>query len=370
MPASSAYTNKELVAHRDGLTIYGQLYLPGSWDGTPLPCVICAHGFGANYLHNVPYAWELAKQGYAAYCFDFCGGGYASRSDGNPINMSLTTELKDFLAVVDMICEQDFVDKNNLFCMGEGLGGLVASMAAHTLQDVVTGLILLYPAFQLHDDTRRTFPTKKNIPASYRLLGMRVSRTFGEDAWDTNPFTQMRDFAGDVLLIHGDEDATCLAEYSERAAHVFSHAHLKIIHGGRHVFRESALEKAVETVAEFVTHEVQKTQARAEERTAKTLEAARALKATQDAVLAAQRALMEQDPAWTQAPGQLSLDEKIKEAEKNRAPRTTSQTAAQAAPQAPSPSAHASEQRTRARYVMPEPEKFVRRRARHLRRDS
>lgn len=256
MPASTKYRSRELRAQRDGLSIYGQLYLPGDYAGGALPCVVCAHGFGANYLHNVPYAWYLAERGYAVCCFDFCGGGYASKSDGNPLDMSLASELADYEAILDELVTQPEVDADNVYLMGEGQGGFVATMAAHARPEVARGLILLYPAFQLHDEARRTFPTKKNIPVSYRLFGMRVGRGYGLAMWDTNPYTQMRDYEGNVLIIHGDEDATSLIEYSERAADVFPSARLETIHGARHVFRDRYLARASQLMYEFVRAEV------------------------------------------------------------------------------------------------------------------
>ena len=256
MPASTKYRTCDLSAQRDGLSIYGQLYLPGDYAGGALPCVVCAHGFGANYLHNVPYAWYLAERGYAVCCFDFCGGGYASKSNGNPLDMSLATELADYEAIVQVLRARPEVDASNLYLMGEGQGGFVATMVAHEHPSWAKGLILLYPAFQLHDEARRAFPTKKNIPVSYRLFGMRVGRGYGYAVWDTNPYTQMRDYPGNVLIIHGDEDATSLIEYSERAADVFPSARLETIHGAKHIFRERYLTRAAQLLYEFVQAEV------------------------------------------------------------------------------------------------------------------
>ena len=355
MPASTAYSNRELRAKRGDLSIYGQLYLPGSWDGSPLPTVVCAHGFGANYLHNVPYAWTLAEAGFAVYCFDFCGGGYASRSDGNPINMSLETELADFECVVDMVRDQDFCDSSCVVCMGEDLGGLVATMVADALPDEVSALVLLYPTLQLHDETRRTFPTKKNIPHSYRLSGMRVGRGFGEAAWDANPYTHMRDFGGDVLIVHGDEDATSLIEYSERAAEVFRSARLETIHGGRHVFRDQALERAQGLVLRFVREQASKAAARLREEARQRALAEAATQATQDAIRAAQQALAEEFPADPVAPGQLTLGEAT-------APEPAEAAGEKDVAPAPAP--------RRSRYVQPDPSKLGRRRARHFRGDA
>lgn len=283
MPASTAYSNHELLAHKGELTIFGQLFLPGGYDGGQLPTIACAHGFGSNYLHAVPYAWELAAAGYAVYCFDFCGGGYASRSDGNPITMSLATEKDDCLAVMRMLSQRPEVDPNRLYLMGEGQGGFAATMAAHEAPELVRAMVLLYPAFYLHDEARRSFPTLKNIPVSYRQLGMRVGRCYGEVAWNTNPYTQMRDYPGHVLIVHGDEDATCPVEYSQRAAEVFPHARLEVIHGGKHVFRERALDRSISLVHEFLDQQVaeaDKTEAQSAVTTQATAQAVASAQAT------------------------------------------------------------------------------------------
>jgi alpha-beta hydrolase superfamily lysophospholipase len=406
MPASTAYSNRELRAQRGDLSIYGQLYLPGSWDGSPLPTVVCAHGFGANYLHNVPYAWTLAEAGFAVYCFDFCGGGYASRSDGNPINMSLDSELADFECVVGMVRAQDFCDESCLVCMGEDLGGLVATMVADAMPEEVSALVLLYPTLQLHDETRRTFPTKKNIPHSYRLYGMRVGRAFGEAAWDANPYTHMRDFGGDVLIVHGDEDATNLVEYSERAAEVFRSATLETIHGGKHVFRDQALERAQGLVLRFVREQASKAAERRREEARRRALADAATQATQDAIRAAQQALAEEFPADPVAPGQLTLGDAApaqgaeplaggrdaqaaagagtEGAKADPTGGSAGQAASSAAGQAAGEKGPAAEAGRhagtagarpagapkRSRYVQPDPSKLGRRRARHFRDDD
>lgn len=262
MPASSAYTSHELVAHRGEFTIYGQYFLPANYESTQkLPVVVCAHGLGSNYLHVVSYAWDLAPRGFAVYCFDFCGGGYASRSSGNPINMSLATERDDIVSVMHMIARRPEVDPTKVFLLGEGQGGFAATMALHDDPTLARALVLLYPAFYLHDDARHTFPTPKNVPVSYRQRGMRVGRGFGQAAWETNPYTQMRGYPGDVLIVHGDEDAVCPIEYSQRAVEVFPHAELTVIHGGKHAFRDKALEKSQDAVREFLAREVEQADA-------------------------------------------------------------------------------------------------------------
>lgn len=113
---------QELFARRNGNNIYGVLYLPRV-EGKKLPTVIFSHGFGGNYRVGTPYAEALAKQGYAVYCFDFCGGSQESRSDGSVLEMSIFTEQTDLEAVITMLGEQPFVDKDNLFLVAATMTG-------------------------------------------------------------------------------------------------------------------------------------------------------------------------------------------------------------------------------------------------------
>jgi hypothetical protein len=46
------------------------------------PAVILCHGFMANEGMCETYAKLFARMGYAAFTFDFCGGGLMSRNDG------------------------------------------------------------------------------------------------------------------------------------------------------------------------------------------------------------------------------------------------------------------------------------------------
>lgn len=90
IPADAAYEYeiRELPAERDGKQIYGLLYLPEN-AGEEMPVVILSHGFGGDHRVGAQYAEAFAENGYAAYCFDFCGGGPNSRSSGSPTEMSI-----------------------------------------------------------------------------------------------------------------------------------------------------------------------------------------------------------------------------------------------------------------------------------------
>lgn len=257
MPASTTYTSSELCTSSNGQKLYGQLFLPTNLaDEARCPTVVCAHGFGANYLSCVPYAWELAARGFAVYCFDFCGGGYAARSEGNPLHMTTLTEQDDLLAVTELLCTQPHVDPNRLYILGEDQGGLVATLFCGTYPTVFEAMALLHPSYNLHDSFRKLFPTKKNIPPSFRQLGMRVGREYGQIVWDTNPYPYMHSYTKDVLIVHGNDDTNVPIDYARRAATTFPHARVQPIPGGKHTFRGEAQRKALDAVIEFFVAQV------------------------------------------------------------------------------------------------------------------
>ncbi len=92
-------TQSLFECQRDGLTIRGTEYRPAGED---LPVAVVCHGFMANQKTVVQYAKELARLGYCAYTFDFCGGSVLKmgKSDGKTTEMSVLTEVKDLEAVI------------------------------------------------------------------------------------------------------------------------------------------------------------------------------------------------------------------------------------------------------------------------------
>ena len=75
------------------------------------------------------YVIELAKLGYAAYCFDFCGGSVmGSKSDGKTTDMSVLTEVADLEAVIAHIRSLPYTGNKPL--MGCSQGGFVSAITA------------------------------------------------------------------------------------------------------------------------------------------------------------------------------------------------------------------------------------------------
>jgi len=232
---AGTYSVQELTLERDGMKIWGELYLPES--GEPLPLVIMCHGFGGNHEHMSAYAKAFAGSGFAVYSFDFIGGGYGSRSDGTMKEMSVLTEAADLSAVLDRMKAQPGIDPDSIFLMGGSQGGFVCSYVAGVRPDDVAGLVCLYPAYVLQDNAWKQTPDPDNIPETINLMGIALGGVYNRDAMSFDIYDIIRNYPGKVLILHGTADSIAPVSYSERAAEVFPDAELIRYEGANHGFR-------------------------------------------------------------------------------------------------------------------------------------
>ena len=253
IPDMSTYEfeTQELFAQRDGNRIYGVIYIPKN-AGEKLPTVIFSHGFGGNYQVGAGYAEALAQKGYVVYCFDFCGGSTGSRSDGSTLEMSIFTEQADLEAVIHMIQQQSYVDKDNIFLMGSSQGGAVSAITAAANKEEIRGAVLLYPAFVLVDNTKEQFASVDEIPDTYYLMWMTVGRAYAEKLLDYDIYEAISVYDKDVLLIHGDADSIVPLSYSQKAVEVYDSARLEVLPGAGHGFHGSDAEQTIAWTLEYL----------------------------------------------------------------------------------------------------------------------
>lgn len=242
----------ELPSERDGMHIYGILYLPEGKTGKQ-PTVIYSHGFGGTNATGTSYARALAERGYVCYCFDFCGGSSASRSDGRTTEMSIFTEQSDLEAVITAIRQLDYVDTNNLFLLGASQGGMVSAMTAAAHADDIKGLMLLYPAFCIADDARRRFDSLDDVPETVNLMGMTIGRAYYERLFDFDTYPVITPYTKDVLIIHGDRDGIVPISYSERAVQAYPSATLETMPGSGHGFSGNNRQRATDYILNYLS---------------------------------------------------------------------------------------------------------------------
>lgn len=248
---------EELIIEADGKRIYGTLHVPKDGKSTH-PLVIMSHGFGGAHFPEDPLAVDFARAGYLAYAFDFCGGGSASRSSGDMLEMSVLTEADDLNIVMDALRSRDDVDRGRVCLFGRSQGGFVSAyVAAQRSADVCT-LVMYFPAFVLQDDARARADEQGRFPETSDIMGKVIGRVYNEDAVSFDIYDVIGAFKGKVLIIHGDADEVVPLSYSERAVECYDDAWLMVMPGAGHGFRseENAVEAAQMTL-EFLAEALQ-----------------------------------------------------------------------------------------------------------------
>lgn len=262
-----AKINKSAFAcQRDGLTIRGTEYRP---EGDCLPVAVVSHGFMAFQDTVRQYAVSLAEMGYVSYCFDFCGGCVVKgKSDGRTTEMSVLTEVKDLEAVIQYARGREYSNPEEILLMGCSQGGFVSAIAASRLNSIVSKLVMFYPALCIPDDARagKMIFAKfdpDNIPDMIRCGPMKLGKCYVKDVIGIDPYQEIQDFSGDVLIVHGTKDKIVDMEYSKRAYELYLENKGKKdeprvvsffpIDGGRHGFSKRHDRVAIEHLKQFLT---------------------------------------------------------------------------------------------------------------------
>ena len=233
------FTETAFECKRGGLTIRGTEYRP---EGENLPVAIVCHGFMAWQDSVRQYARELARMGYCACCFDFCGGSVMKKgkSDGATTDMSVLTEVQDLEAVIEYVQSLPYTGKE-LLLMGCSQGGFVSALVAAKQPELVNKLVLFYPALCIPDDARagKMMFAKfdpMNIPERINCGPMKLGRCYVADVIDMDPFAEIKPYHGPVLIVHGTDDKIVKLDYSRQAQRSYPNAKLHIIEGGAHGF--------------------------------------------------------------------------------------------------------------------------------------
>ena len=215
--------------------IYGTLYKP--FVNGKLPIIIYSHGLGSNHFSGDAYAKYLSKKGFAFYEFDFRNGGELSKSGNDMTKMSVMTEVNDLLEVIEEIQKWDFIDTNNIVLLGGSQGGLVSALVSAKLNNIIKGLILLYPAFVIPDIVHSSFDSLDEVPDTFDYEDwVTFGRVYAEDIWNLDVYKEACKYDGKVLIIHGTADDMVPYSYSERANELYHNSKLNLIDGAGHGF--------------------------------------------------------------------------------------------------------------------------------------
>jgi len=251
----SAFSERVFECKRGELTIRGTEYLP--IEGEIHPAAIVCHGFMAFQDTVRQYTKLLAELGYAAYCFDFCGGSVVKgKSDGKTTEMSVLTEVQDLEAVIQYVQNLPYIS-DELLLMGCSQGGFVSALTAAKHPGMVSKLVLFYPAFCIPDDARagKMMFAKfdpNQIPELIHCGPMKLGRCYPADVIHMDPFEEIKSYTGPVLLVHGTKDNIVDIRYSDKAVSAYSQSVVyQIIDGGGHGFQGKFDAEAMNALREF-----------------------------------------------------------------------------------------------------------------------
>lgn len=228
--------------------IFGVMYLPLE-RVEKMPAVILSHGYNSSYAHVADMAQCLADKGFAAYCYDFCGGSTISKSEGRSTDMSIITETKDLNNVIGMISELEYIDNEKLFLYGESQGGFVSALTAAQCPEKIAGMALLYPAFCIPDHWLKKDHEKMTEP--FDFMGMKLSRKFCDELPDYDVFEEIKKFHKPVSIHHGDADGLVDMAYAERISRAFPDCRLHIYANEGHGFSAAARKILRERISGF-----------------------------------------------------------------------------------------------------------------------
>lgn len=242
------HTVNEMPCKSGNNNIFGMMYLPVE-RAEKMPAVILSHGYNSSYAHVADMAQCLADKGFAAYCYDFCGGSTISKSDGASTDMSIVTEIADLKNVIRMISDIDHIDTEKLFLYGESQGGFVSALTAAQCPEKIAGMVLLYPAFCIPDQWLIKDPEKMTEP--FDFMGMNLSRKFRDELPDYDVFEAIKKFHKPVSVHHGDADGLVDIAYAEKICKAFPDCGLHIYENEGHGFSAGARKILRERTAEF-----------------------------------------------------------------------------------------------------------------------
>ena len=249
-PAEAVLDSTELWCMNGNQRIYGLLYTKAR-PGERVPAVILSHSYSLSHAAMRGYARSLAEKGMAAYCFDFCGGGSESQSDGSTDSMTVFTEVNDLKAVLATVRGLDVVHPDSVYLLGSSLGGMVSALVAEDEPEKVAGLILFYPAFNMPDLVRQ-FGDLMNgwggsmggsWGGSWGDMGsmFSMSQAFIDALKDYDVWQHIGTFPRSVAILHGSKDWIVPISNSEKAVGLYPNATLHVIEGANHGFNEANL---------------------------------------------------------------------------------------------------------------------------------
>ena len=231
------------------INIYGRLFIPNGNEKNGV--IILSHGYNAYGDAFAEKCEFFARNGYAAYAFDFCGGSTKSKSTGRAsTEMTLFTETEDLIAVFDYLSKLDCIDADNMFLSGDSQGGMVSALAAEELGDErVRAMALQFPAFGIPDVWRNE---EANLPREH--WGLMLGKVFATSVKNFYTFNYVgKNYTNNLLIISGTADPVVpISSVRQAVNSVYKNGKLVEFAGEGHGFSKTKEAEARQLILEFL----------------------------------------------------------------------------------------------------------------------
>lgn len=237
MPQAPQWEEREVSCHSGSNTLRGTLTIPKEYEGE-IPVAILLHGLNTDRSWCDDIAWMLADNGIASVRFDFDGNG---ASDGAQENMTISSEVRDTVAILDYVESLSFTDRDNILMVGKSMGAVDAVLAAQGRGSEIKAMCLWYPGFGVADATRHgfllgSFFNPFDLPETVEAAGYTYGKEFIREAQSLDYQSVCADYNGPVMILHGDADFIAPIQYSEEVVNIFPDCTLQVVPGGYHGF--------------------------------------------------------------------------------------------------------------------------------------
>ena len=230
----------------NGSRIVGKVFRPDD-SGRKYPTAIFSHGFGSNYRELEHHGAGFSLHNINCVFFDFCGGGPETLSDGTMHEMTVLSEADDLFTVISAVRDLTYVDPEEIYLIGESMGGFVSAYVAAKIPNDIKGLVLWYPAFIIPEDARARYEAGKTT-----ALGLPISPDYNKTAMEIDIYNLISNYKNPVKIIHGDEDTIVPIRYSEEALKYYDDASLIVFEGAGHSFEGKDSVRAREETVAFI----------------------------------------------------------------------------------------------------------------------
>lgn len=246
---------KPVKYYNKKLAVMGTLHLPEGKEN--FPGVVLFHGFTSNKAGTNRLFWKISKKleesGVASIRFDFRGNG---ESEGDSSSFTIKDYVSDAKKVIKKLMKVKGIDPNNIGLIGMSMGSIVASYVATEFPSVKK--VALLGAIARPDEVFFTKPKKENpefLPqyknGSVDMKGNMYSKKFFDIAKRMKPLDKIKDFSGQVLLVHADGDHTVPLEHMKVYASTVKNSKQVVINNSDHAFENA--DKANQVVNSVVS---------------------------------------------------------------------------------------------------------------------